>query len=143
MAPSQNGVVAVDGPLPTAADNYQSSLYMSVFLSLIAGCVSGIGAALKNQMAYDESDVMVEPHNRSWMATGGPVDRALDVLFFFVSLMLSLAVAVLIFGLLLYVWNTQTPFVAGAMTAPGLAFVLAGGLSVTLWVPRQTRFLVA
>jgi len=140
MAPGQNGAVAMYGALPTAADNYQSCLYMSVFLSLIAGCISGIGAALKNQMANDEADVMVEPRNRSWMATGGPVDRALDVLFFFVCLMLSLAVAVLIFGLLLFVWTTQTPFVAGAMTAPGLAFVLAGGLSVTLWVPRQTRF---
>jgi hypothetical protein len=53
--------------------------------------------------------------------------------------MMSLAVVVLIVGLLIFVWVTQTPFVAGAMTAPGLAFVLAGGLSIALWMPAQSK----
>jgi phosphate/sulfate permease len=110
---------------------------MSVFLSLIAGFASGIGAAIQSYMAHDESKITPEPRRRSWTDKGRHAERALRVLFFFVCLMMSLAVVVLIVGLLFFVWDTQTPFVAGAMTAPGLAFVLAGGLSIALWMPPQ------
>jgi hypothetical protein len=112
---------------------------MSVFLSLIAGLTSGIGAAIQSSIAHGELMVMGELHKRSWTDKGGLAERALHVMFFFVCLMLSLAVLVLIVGLLFFVWVTQTPFIAGAMTAPGLAFVLAGGLSIALWMPLQSK----
>jgi hypothetical protein len=105
---------------------------MSVFLSLVAGCASGIGAALRNRMAHDVA------MRRSWIETRR-LDRALHVLFFFVCLAMAVAVLALILGLVLFVWDSQTNFVAGAMTASGMAFILAGGLSMALWVPPQSN----
>jgi hypothetical protein len=113
---------------------------MSVFLSLIAGFTSGVCGAIHSRMAHCESKVTRELRKRSSTDKGRHphAERALRVLLFFVCLMMSLAVVVLIVGLL-FVWVTQTPFVAGAMTAPGLAFVLAGGLSIALWMPAQSK----
>lgn len=101
---------------------------------MVAGCVSGVGAALQSRMA-DQATAKRKKHN--WMNRGEGLDRALRVLTFYVCIAMIVAVLTLILGLLLSAWDTQTPFVAGAMTASGLAFLLAGGLSVALWVPRQ------
>jgi hypothetical protein len=76
---------------------------MSMFLSLIAGFTSGIGAAIQSFMAHDKLKVTGELHKRGWTDKGRHAEHVLHVLFFFVCLMMSLAVAMLIVGLLFFV----------------------------------------
>ena len=76
---------------------------MTVFLSLIARFASGIGAAIQSYMAHDKSKVTGELRKRGWTDKGRHAERALRVLFFFMCLMMSLAIAVLIVGLLFFV----------------------------------------
>jgi hypothetical protein len=60
-----------------------------------------------------------ELRKRSWTDKGRHAERVLRVLLFFVCLMMSLAVVLIVILIrvgLLFVWDTQTPFVAGAMS---------------------------
>lgn len=120
---------------------------MSVFLSLIAGFASGIGAAIQSFMAHDKSKVTGELRKRGCTQEG--LDRQRKT-----------CRACAPCFVLLYVpddescgcrANRRPPLlcvrytdafrgiVAGAMTAPRLAFVLAGALSITLRMPPQSE----
>lgn len=111
---------------PTSKDNVYSCMYMSTFVSLLAGCLSGLCAAVRNRMINDTE--------RKIFQIDGPVDRAMSMILIYVSVMLALSVISLIIGLIIFIWTKQSIFVAVAMTVPGAVFVLAMAVGIAIYV---------
>ena len=112
--------------LPTARDNVYSCWYIATFVSLLAGCLSGLAAAVRNQMASDSS--------KRAFRVNGPVDRALGIMLLLVSIMMALAVVTLVLGILFFTWTVQSTFIAVAMSTPGAMFTLALAIAIALYI---------
>lgn len=108
---------------------YTPVFYLATFVSLLASCLSGLAAAIRNYMAQDITGM--KPFFR---LSNGPVDRTISVVFIFICLMMSMAIIALILGLLYFTWTVQTGFVAVAMSVPGAVFAMALIVATTLYI---------
>ena len=112
--------------LPSTRDNVYSYWYVATFISLLAGCLSGLAAAVRSQMASDTS--------KGAFPVNGPVDRALGIVLLFVTIMMAMAAVTLVIGLLFFTWTVQSTFVAVAMSTPGAMFTIALPIAVVLYL---------
>ena len=110
---------------PNTEENVYSCIYMATALSLVAGCLSGLSAALRNVMAQDV--------DKSMFQKGSKLDRTLSVVLLFVSVMMALSVVSFVVGLLLFVWIVQGTFVAVVMSTPCTVFLLAIAFTIVLY----------
>ena len=113
-----------DSVRPMAHDNVYSCWYTSAFISLMAGCLSGLAAALtaRNRM----SNPLFTP--------GGLADRAIPIILLFVSLMVTMAVIAVVIGIFIFVWAEQSVYVAIAMTVSGGIFAFAIILALSIYL---------